>query len=74
MEARRSGRDPQQDAVAIDDENLTVGAGRGHQTETAPIQRMGWIDDRYLIGSTIWQSNRCIKMCAGTIRDQVMTK
>jgi hypothetical protein len=27
MEARRSCRDPQQDAVAIDDENLTVGAG-----------------------------------------------
>jgi hypothetical protein len=27
MGARRSCRDPQQDAVAIDDENLTVGAG-----------------------------------------------
>jgi hypothetical protein len=28
MEARRSCRYPQQDAVAIDDENLTVGASR----------------------------------------------
>src|SRR5450755_1947719 len=67
MEARRSCRDPQQDAVAIDDENLTVSAGRRHQSETAPIQGMGWIDDCYLIGSTIWQSNRCIKMCARMI-------
>jgi hypothetical protein len=73
MQACRPCRDPDPNAIAIDDENLTDRDGRCQQTETAPVQRMGWVRNRYLVGPTILQTNWCIKVCARTIRDRAMT-